>query len=144
MTTLGCVFTGNIYGDPSLIETAPKQEGELVFFTIRTRATPKQVQDEYDKRGLVPAHPLALAAHEERTREHENVATQWSSDGWCYAAFSRGDYEQSVGVGCRDWDWHAYWSFAGVRKSSELSPSEQSSDTLPLVLVINGVQYRRV
>lgn len=126
------VWTGNVYGEEALVETAPKTEGTLEFFKIDKIISAQELQNEYDKRGLIPAHPLVLAKWAEKNLKIGDwYATQWDGDGWCYATFDRWLGERHVYVLRGDVGWGGRWSFAGVRKSSALEPSEKPLDTLP-------------
>lgn len=135
------VYTGKIYGDETLIETCPDIKGKLEYFTLGRFASTQEVADEYKKRGLVPAHPLALAAVAEK--DGRFLATQWHSDGWCCAVFGRWGGGREASVNRFGLDWRGRWLFAGVPQVASES-QHSASDALPLELEINGVKYRRV
>lgn len=152
-TTLQDVYTGTMYVNENVLETAPETSGELVFFNFEKKdATAQEVDDEYEKRGLAPAGAVHLGtwAEEHKDDERKYFASQWKDKKgrFCYLAFHGWGGERYVG--CREYafDWYGTWWFAGVRKSSALKTSEKPSNALPLELpaelTINGRTYRAV
>lgn len=137
------------YIEKDVLATFPKYKTktvELEFFKLDKYITCQELQDEFDKRGLIPDPQalLQLAVDNQGFLDEEKyVVTQWKdNDGkWCYTAFTRWDDERDVFVSRRGNGWYDDWWFAGVRKSgtrsldsSDLKPL----DTLPLELVISG------
>ena len=134
MKSLKSIFTGNIYGDESLLTTAPKYKRKqpLTFFTIGKYLTEEQLQKEYDARHLLPANPYDLAEYMEVHQDEDWKATQWKdNDGkYCCAAFNRWDDGRGVDVRRRDGDWRGGWSFAGVPEVASGLDFSESTLTL--------------
>ena len=101
--------------------SAEWEEGEIIFFKIGKDISCKQLEEEYEKRGLVPVDPVALAAFNEAeptfADEHPN-ATQWKDayGKYCYALFERWSGARHVRVHRSGRAWDDPYSFAGVRK----------------------------
>lgn len=115
------VYTGVIYGNEELIESAPLAEGRIsIFKPVKQHVSCEEVRQEYEKARLVPVHPLDLAKMVENLH-NEPVATQWKDkdDNWCCAAFGRWDGGRLVYVERRDLGWFDGWSFAGVPQVAE-------------------------
>lgn len=112
------------YLTDSVVANMPHGEGEeteVVFFKLGRDVSVKNLEKEYELRGLKP-DPIAQAAVNEAdpafADEHPN-GSQWKdADGkYCFAAFDRwDDGERSVGVDRYDRGWFGDWWFAGVRK----------------------------
>lgn len=114
----------NQYTDKDIVDSVkPHKPQDITFFTLGRYVLDDDLEKEYQKRGLTPVHPYALASY---SLENENVmlekkwiCTHWrdSNGKWCYATFDqwRGD-ERSVLVGRVGDDWDGDWWFAGVRK----------------------------
>jgi hypothetical protein len=126
--TIKDVFSGTFYGDESLLKNAPKQEGELVFFSLEKYISASDLQAEYDKRNLTPANPLELAKWCEKNQKvGKYYATQWNDNGYCCATFDRWHDERRVSVYRGGGGWGDGWSFAGVPQvASELETSESA------------------
>lgn len=112
------------YGDLSLAATCPANEGVLETFMVGKYITAKELDEEYTKRGLVPATPYQIAEYVLRDPDFKEkyLATQWENGGTCFAAFGRWRDERGVGVHRFDNGWYDFWWFAGLRKSSDLEP----------------------
>ena len=83
--------------------------------------TPKQIDEWYEREGLVP-DPIALLKHLEDNPEATDgkyLAVQWKNkDGsYCYLALDDWSGGRGVNVGQRSGDWTDNWSFVGLRKS---------------------------
>lgn len=148
------IYTAAVYStEDDVFTSAPAVEGTIEFFPIGKYISAADLDLEYERRGLVPADPFALAKWcEKEQKENTYYTTQWKDENgkYCYAAFYRwsGD-DRNAFVHRRSDDWNAPWVFAGVRKSSELGASgvltsALSPFELPPELVINGVQYRKM
>lgn len=126
----------------------PKKISPVEFVTFGKFMTNQEVRDGLKTKGLVPASPWDVLVwctkHDKEWKEKKYLACITDSD--LYAAFSRWDGGRSVDVGRDGFDWGGYWWIGGVRESSDtqtLSPSE-SLVTLPEILTINGVTYRKL
>ncbi len=141
------IYTGTIYADKDVLKNAPrsKKEQKLEFFKVGYFISDDVLEQEYKKRGLLPADPYTLAAWCEKNQEKDTFyATHWKDNGWCFAAFGSWRGGRRVRVR-RGGGWDDRWSFAGVPEvASVLETSEKHLDTLPLTLVVNGTTYRRV
>lgn len=140
------------YIDKDVLKTASKLTGRKIeFFTVNKYFTCKKLEEEYASRNLIPASIEDICRFDVTQKDEMDnkkyVATQWKDkDGnFCYAAFDRWIGGRYVSVHRRVNDWRDGWTFAGVPQvASDLTTSEKHSDSLPLELEINGVQYRRV
>lgn len=79
------------------------------------------LEEAYDRRGLKPVDPIALAAFNEADpafADERPHGTHWRVGGrWCYAAFNYWIHARSVHVsGGINNCWLNTWWFAGVRK----------------------------
>jgi hypothetical protein len=110
--------------DPSVVDTMPRGEGEdveLEFFELDYDSTPRELDAEYERRGL-KADPFALAKHmadNPASADVRSVACQWDlgEDGEAsYAVFHRWDGELSVDVFRGGGRWQCGYRFAGVCK----------------------------
>lgn len=123
----------------------PGTGSEVTFFKLNGYATAKEIDTEYNTRGLI-ASPVDVCAFDvenpEKMDEMEYVGTQWKdgSGNWCFAAFLRFRGERSVYVD-RNYDgWNDRWWFAGVpapgsvAASTSSSVAKNSSDSQSLVL----------
>lgn len=149
MKSLKDIYTGKIYANNEVLAAAPrnKVQGEIELFTLGKYVTDDELEKEYESRGLVPADVFAVGAWSEENTDKEYVATHWKNaqGKWCFAAFRRWYDERSVDVSRGDLDWYGGWWFAGVRKSSALESSEQSSDTLSLehaIRIVKAAGYK--
>lgn len=140
------------YGDLSLAATCPANEGVLETFTVGKYITAKELDEEYTKRGLVPATPYQIAEYVLRDPDFKEkyLATQWESEGTCFAAFSRWVGARGVDVRRHDGGWRDSWWFGAVRVSPQ--PSDSSSLHLdaqnlelpfnfPKKILIEGEEY---
>ena len=117
-----------VFGNEKLLKTAPQTTGEIEIFNVGKTLSIKELNDEYENRNLTPVNPLELA-HYVLKSDKEFFATQWGGNIYC--TFHRWRGERDVHVYRNAYDWHGYWWFAGVRKSSALEP-KPSLDTLSL------------
>ncbi len=114
----------NLYVDDDVAEGMPQGEGseiELLFFTLGRDISDKDLDREYELRGLKPADPYSLAAFNEADpafADQRPNGTHWKdSDGrWCCAYFNQWDVKRLVDVRRYDFGWDGRWWFAGVRK----------------------------
>lgn len=136
------------YGDESLIEYAPVSaanilKSELEFFNLGKYISDDGLENEYEQRGLVPAHPLEIAEYVKANPDFKEkyIGTHWKDDdgNWCFAAFDRWDDVRSVDVGRNDYGWLSRWWLSGVRKSSELE-TNTSSDPQSLELRLQKLE----
>lgn len=147
------ITTATIYANDEVLKNAPRHTHirELEFFTLGRYVSNDDLEKEYESRGLEPADLYSLAIWDEENKDREvkkYVATHWkdAEDKWCFAAFDRWLGGRDVDVNRRVRDWHGNWWLAGVpfRKSTQKSDTKSlSSDPMPLILNINGVEYRR-
>ncbi|MBU2220814.1 hypothetical protein KKD81_02665 [Patescibacteria group bacterium] len=125
-----------LYVNDNVLSAMPKGNGskaELVFFRVGKHIIYDHDLDaEYSARGLVPADPFALAAHNEADPVFGDVrsnATVWrDAEGQqCHISFYGSSpvpyfggrqkcHTLHVGAGCEEWG--PDWWFAGVRKSA--------------------------
>jgi len=115
----------NQYVNNDVIKAMPQGEGEeteVVFFKLGCTVSENDLDKEYEKRGLKPADPYALAKVNEDdpafADEHPN-GTHWKDKNgkWCFASFlNRWCCEREVYVNHYDNGWHGSWWFAGLRK----------------------------
>ena len=83
--------------------------------------TAKQIDEWYEKEGLVP-DPIALLKHLEDNPEaadSKSLAVQWKdNDGnYCYLTLDVWLDGRGVNVSQNSYDWNDDWSFVGLRKS---------------------------
>lgn len=136
-----------LYVNDKVLDSAPKNKGDnkVEFFKLNHSVTTQELQDEYDKRGLIPADIWEMSVLED---SYDKYATQWKNkEGiWCCAFVGRWSVERRVDVR-RDVDWDDSCWFGGVRKSDlkdkKLKTLEPKSSDLPKTLLINGVEYIR-
>lgn len=134
------------YTDKSVVNSVDSCDPQdIEFFTLGKYVSDDQLEKEYQKRGLVPAHPYALTLysldHQKEMDEKNYVGTHWKDNGWCYVAFRRwGDDERDVSVGRSDCGWGDFWWFAGVRKYQELGSLEPKPFTEPLEISIESIK----
>lgn len=139
MKKLKDIYTGSIYANDEVLAAAPRNkiQGALEFFKIGKYVTDDELAQAYESHGLVPADIYALAAWNEENKDDERkyFATHWKDkDGkWCFATFRRWRDERRADVARRGSDWLDFWSFAGVRKSTQNSDA-QTSALIPLEL----------
>lgn len=140
------------YISDDVLATAPKNKGKgtLEFFTLGKYVSDNDLEAEYEKRGLIPADINQLCDYDLKNRdkidEMKYVASHWKDKNgkWCFVTFCQWrDVGRDVRVLRDDFVWDGRWFFAGVRKSLG-SKTLSTSLTLPSVLEINGVTYRRV
>lgn len=133
------------YIDEEVLQNCPKNKGNRVveFFNFDYDPTAQQVQDEYDKRGLIPADIWEITSVED---PYNYYATQWKNKKgeWCFASFSCEASERFVIVDRYDGQWCRRYRFGGVRKlalgASKISSLKPQSSVLPDTLIINGIE----
>jgi hypothetical protein len=114
-----------LFVDEDVVAAMPHGESDevdVIFFKLDRYVNDRDLDKEYESRGLKPADPYSQVAVNEDdpsfVNNHPN-ATHWKDEEakWCFAAFFRwvGD-ERSVSVGRLDVDWYDCWWFAGLRK----------------------------
>lgn len=121
------------YVDKDVLDTWPTVTGKIEFFKLYRYVSAKELDEEYEKRGLVPS-PFAMCEQDgPEVYEKEYVATQWKdADGkFCYASFERWCGRRSVYVDRDDGVWFGYWSFSGVRlpRKDSAQTSNLSAET---------------
>lgn len=126
----------------SLENKGPKT-GEVEFFNLGKYATNSEVIQEYEKKGLEPDIGAVLTHLISKPSEVDDkwIAVQMPDNSYVYV-FRGSGVVRVVFVHRFDRGWGDGWWFAGRRKSSKLE-TKTSLDTLPLVLEINGIKYRR-
>ena len=149
MKQLKDIYTGKIYAEENVLKAAPcsKKKQTITFFTLSRYVTCTELEQEYKSRGLAPVDLCTLAAYMEVHKDEDLRATQWKDkdDKYYCATFYVWDDERHVNVYRNVHVWDGIWSFGGVPEvASELIPSENPLDSLPLTLEINGFTYRRV
>ena len=125
-----------LMGDDDVMKAMPRGEGKkakLVFFVVKEHLmTPDDVDAQYSARGLVPADPFSLAAHNEADPTFGDVrknATVWrDAEGrQCHLTFYGsapvpyfgGEQKcHCVHVGQGFDEWGSGWWFAGVPKGA--------------------------
>lgn len=135
-----------IYCNGEVLADAPVGtiRGNVTTFTLNEYVSDDQLEKEYISRGIIPANLNEIISILDGEK---HIATHWkdAKNRWCCAAFDRWDVGRHVYIfRRRDGDWHGGGSFAGVPQESALIPSEQTLDTLPSQLTINGIMYKRV
>lgn len=124
-----------VYADEEVLENAPIGEIEEVkLFHIGKYVSCKELEEEYEKRGLEPANLNSIIPH---LSEKNYIATQWKDESgkYCYATFGQWGDERRVDVNRHDGVWADGWWFAGRRKSLELD-TQSSSEPLSLELSV--------
>lgn len=122
--------TGRVeYLSDSVVAAMPRGEGEEVavhFFKVGRFVSDAALDEEYAKRGLVPADPYSMLAVDESDPafgdDHPH-GTHWKdADGmWCFAACGRWSGRRDVRVYRSVDDWHGDWWFAGLPQGSSAS-----------------------
>lgn len=128
----------NFYGEESFILPYKKSSSKIETFTLGKYIDHNDLEKEYEKRGLIPAHPSDVL---DFWTDEKYLATHWKdADGkWCFASFYRWvDGKRIVFVHRFDDDWGDRWWFAGVRQSFALEPVD--SDPLSLDLRLKKVE----
>ena len=125
-----------LYANDEVLKAMPKGIGskaELVFFRIKKSIFyPSELDAEYRARGLVPADPFLLAAHNEADPHFGDVrsnATVWrdKKGQQCHLTFfgstpvpyfggTQKCHTLNVGESCEEWG--PSWWFAGVREGN--------------------------
>lgn len=107
-----------------VIASMPKGEGkevDVIFFKIDKYITNEEFEEEYEKRGLVPADPYSLLQvniDDHAFADAHPNATVWKNKNgtWCYAICNRWNGVLDVDVDQSDGRWLGRCWFAGVRK----------------------------
>lgn len=107
------------YIDKDVLDTWPETTGTLEYFKLDTYVSAKELDAEYEKRGLLPAPFAMCAADGPIMDEKEYIATQWKDkDGnFCYLIFGGWNCKRGVGCNRYDGDWAGHWWFCGVKKN---------------------------
>lgn len=114
----------NQYVDKDVVKDAPLhmfKEVDIEFFNVGKYISCDDLEQEYEKRGLVPADIREVASvGGSILDEKKYVGTQWkdSSGKWCFATFDLWGGGRGVDVDRDDDGWNDCWWFAGVRKSA--------------------------
>lgn len=127
-----------IYANEKVLGNALVGELQKIeWFNIGKYVTRKELEKEYEDRGLEPVNLNTLAANADA---HDFTATIWEDGGPRYAAFNRWYDDRNVYVNLRDYVcYDAYWWFAGRRKQpSELEPQPLNSEPLDSALPPQG------
>jgi hypothetical protein len=129
---------GTLYCDEDVLAHMPPATGEKVeLFTIGKYVTRKELEAEYESRGLVPASPYDLAALHEKDEKLADkkgyTATIFDHNGPCFAVFNRWGGVRLVSVDRNVNDCRDNWWFAGLRKSDlSTKTTKHSSGSLEL------------
>lgn len=119
-----CKATGrNMYLNDEVVENMPRGEGEpeVVFFNVGEYLTDEKLEEEYAKRGLVPADPysfLQVNVDDPEFADGHPCGTHWKDEegNWCFAFCDRWIGGRRVRVHRSDDVWYDRWWFAGLRK----------------------------
>ena len=117
--------TGRVrwYVDEEVLAEMPREglaEDRVGFFDLDYDATPDQLDQEYERRGMKPdLYAVAQAmADDPAFADERPVAVQWrdAKGRACYAIFRRWSGKRRVGVGRFDGRWPRGFRFGGARK----------------------------
>lgn len=125
-----------LYKDDSVFDSMPQGEADSIeYFNLGKYISDDELEKEYESRGLTPVDPVSFIENQVKENKHKYTTTHWKdADGkWCFAVFDLWDVDKrSVLVGRDDYGWDDRWWFGGVRKSTSISETKLSSDTLTL------------
>lgn len=135
------------YIDEKALKMAPKGGNvkDIEFFHLGEYASNEKLEQEYAKRNLIPATIDVLMEYDKEHRDKLDgmmyVGTHWKDTygNWYFAAFACWGGGRGVVVRRRGDAWLGHWWFAGLRRSSAISPSTLS-DPLSLESAIQMVK----
>lgn len=132
------------YVDKDVLDTWPETMGDLEYFKLDKYITAKELEEEYEKRGLLPA-PFMMCAADGKDivfDAKDCVATQWkdAKGNFCCLTFCRWFGERRVDCDRSYFVWRGPWWFAGVRKSALGTQDSALLDSQPLEAAIQQVK----
>lgn len=135
------------YIDKKALKIAPKGGNvkDIEFFHLGEYASNEKLEQEYAKRNLIPATIDVLMEYDKEHRDKLDgmmyVGTHWKDTygNWYFATFYCWFDDRLVDVYRDAYDWDDGWWFAGLRRSSAISPSTLS-DPLSLESAIQMVK----